>query len=272
MRNGHALEIEEFEGGYKPPPIPPGYVPPPRVAVATQIVETTDGEWNQPGTWGRQVEYQFPASLAADPIPVFSLDHQPGPPRPRTLNLFRSDGTLQTDFPIIDNAEIYARITYGVSGILNQFLCDWTRGGQLCLVCQTLRLEAVAYAPSSLAIYSPPPGKQLIGAMIGQTGAPPTLPPTFTTPLTHLLTANQALFVVPDFARKLFVIFNDQPIPANVLLTFFTPGEQVAIGQHLLTETTAIEGLIIPGGTAIVEITNTSGVFVNFVCVFQLGL
>lgn len=271
MRHQH-VRVEELEGGYQPPPIPPGFELAPPAPPPTQIVESTTGPWKQAGTWGRQVEYVFPASLDADPIPIFSLDHPVGPPRPRTLHLFRSDGTLATDFPIIDNAEIYARITYGVSGIQNQFLCDWTRGGQLCLVCDTLRVEAVPYAPSSLAIYSPPPGAQLIGAMLGQTGAPPTLPPTFTTPLTHLLTASQALFVVPDFARKLYVVFNDQPIPANVLLTFYTPGEQVAIGQHLLTETTAIEGLIIPGGTAIVAITNTSGVFVNFVCVFQLGL
>lgn len=269
MRRVH---VDELEGGIRRPPIPPGFEPPTQGLPLVQTRETSDGPWRNAGTYGRQQSFAFPASVNADPIAVFSVDQQLGPPRPRTLHLFRSDGTLDTDFPVIDNAEIYARITYGVSGITNQFLCDWTRGGQLALVCDSLRLEAIAYAPSTLAVYSPPTGTQLIGAMLGETGAVPILPPTFTTSLVNLPASSDVAIVVPDFARKVYPVFTNVPIPANVALLFYTLGEQVALGQFSLDQTTAIQGLVLPGGTSIVRVVNTSAGSVTFCLVFQLGL
>lgn len=264
------IEVNELEGGYQPPPIPPGYQGVPKGLPLTETTESYSGPWTQGGTYGRQIEYTYPATISADPVAVFSIQRQPGPPRPRTLHLFRSDGTLVSGF---FNADVYAKVSYGVGGIQNVAFIDWTKGGNFTLVCDSLRVEAVAYAPTSIIAYSPPPGAQILGAMLGHEGAATARPPTFTTQSTKITPGSNAVFVVPDFARWVFPKINNTPPDAGDFMAqvnLFAVG----LGRLKLTDSLMQLGTPVTGGATEIDVHHdiAAALDMQVLLQFELGL
>jgi hypothetical protein len=266
------VDIERLEGGFRPAPMPPGFVPPVQGLPTLEVLEARRGPWSVGGEYGRLINVAFPDSLAAAPIPIFSLDEQRGPPRPRTLNLFRSDAQL---VPGIYNADFYASITYGIGGVLNNFLCDWSRGGQISIVCETLRVDAVAYQPVSDLDYTPPSGTQILGAMLSHEGSAPPRPPTFTTQRAFLPSGFTTDFVVPDFARWVYPSLGPSPpepaAPTGSILSCRNFSAFV-LKEVELTEATLLQGVQLPGGTTEIRIANTTGNIRQYLLSFQLGL
>lgn len=267
------LDVEQLDGGFKPPPVPPGFVLtklPPGLSLI-QTIESERGPWDVGGTYGRILSVPFPTRLDESPIAIFSCDRQLGPPRPRTLNLFRNDAQVSGG----GNADFYASITYGVGGVINNFLCDWSRGGQISLVCQTLRVDAIAYQPVGTSAYSPPTGLQTLGAMLGHVGSAPPKPPTFTTQRTTVATGNFVDFAVPDFARWVYPgLGSYMPLdaaPVNISLECLNLGGQ-ALKLSQYTERMQLEGVQLPGGTTEVRINNSAGFSVTPLLSFELGL
>lgn len=272
--------VFELDGGYSPEPIPPGYqraplsAPVPAQGVPTvHVVEPEEGSWSRAGKYGRSQTGPFPRSLAADPVVIFSIDRQLGPPRPRTLHLFRSDALIVPNVGL--NAEIYAAITYGVGGIQNQFFCDWLRGGQISLVCDSLRVEAVPYAPNAATAYTPPAQDQVqvLGAMLSHEGSAPPRPPTFTTQRVVVPALASAVFAVPDFCRRVYpCVVGLAASVANVDDLICLNFASIVV-QSVTVRSAQIEGVIIPGGTTQIQINNRDGALANaYLLVFELGL
>lgn len=267
------VDVEQLEGGYRAAPIPPGFTAPPPGLQTIQTLESSNGPWQQAGAYGRKVAVQFPASLDATPESIYSIDGQIGPPRPRTLHLFRSDAQVVPNAG--KNAEWYASITYGVGGIQNQFFCDWGRGGQISLVCETLRVEAQAYAPSALAAYAPPDGTQILGGMLSHEGSAPPRPPTFTTQkvLNQFGVTLLQAFPVPDFARWVWpniVSFSGSFNATDDLLFLSLHGntlKRVRIDDRLRQL-----GTPVPGGTTDILYANAGPSDIVWGLQFELGL
>ncbi len=157
-----------------------------------------------------------------------------------------------------------------MGGIQNQFFCDWTRGGQISLVCDTVRVEAVVYKPGQAPPYLPPGGSQTLGCLLSETGSAPPRPPTFTTQSAFLPDAATAEFLVPDFARWVFPGGNDVDMTASIV-NFRNLGSTI-LKTMALTPELAQLGTPLPGGTSQVDIINHDGGFRNVICIFELGL
>lgn len=264
--------VIELRGGYKPAPVPPNWAAqqPPAGLATVYTLEPDQGPWSGNGKWGRQQSFEYPATLEADPIAVFSIERQPGPPRPRTLNFFRNDSQVVIG---VQNADVYARIVYGVGGVQNVFFCDWSRGGQITLVCDSLRVDAVPYAPLDGTPYIPPFGAQLLGCMLSLEGSSSPRPPTFTTAQSGLVpTANSVVFAVPDFARWCFPCSIIVPAdPSLEVIQFLNNGSGV-LKVLTLNEELMRLGCPIPGGTSQIQIDNGSGHGSSYSLQFELGL
>ncbi len=194
-------QVIELRGGFAPAPVPPGWEinQVPAGLPLVQTIEPEKGPWSRAGAFGRLEKFDVPAA-AGDITAIFSNDHIEGPPRARVVNLFRSDIELSHGA----NSGFYARVTYGIGGVQNQFFCDWLAGGQFALVATTLRVEAVSYAPNAEAPYSHETGQVVLGAMLGIFGSPGggAGPLTFTAPAVTLSHLETAIIAVPDFARR----------------------------------------------------------------------
>jgi hypothetical protein len=268
------IQVAELQGGYFPPPVPPAFdVSQPPPAPLVEVIESFKGPWNKSGSYGQQQNFSYPIALAdAEPITVFSNDGLSGPPGPRTLHLYRSDVSLGAG-----NAEIYARITYGVGGIQNQFLCDWVRGGQIALVCQTVRVEAVVYQPTSLTPYSRPAGVEVLGCMLGQRGSAPPKPPTFTTQVQQRTVSaiDELDFDIPDYARWAYP--NQIPLTTTsaqntTSIMLFRSNGAGRMRQLVVSEALMREGSAIPGGATVVSFLNQGPANESYSVTFALGL
>lgn len=272
------IRVEELEGGYKPLPIPPGFDlnANPQGLPLTETLETFRGPWQQAGRYGRAVTGPFPRSVDDTPLAIFTIDKQNGPPRARTLQLFRSDAQIIPN--VFLNCDTYASITYGVGGIQNNFLCDWARGGQITLVCDTLRVEAIPYAPLTGTPYAPPDESQVqtLGAMLGHEGVSQARGPTFTTGRTIIPPTFSATYKVPDFAREVAVFATnsaDFDAAHDVTIEFlnFSDG---AIAAVTMTPELAMVPMPIPGSTTQITIAHGAGGSITnaYGLIFFLGL
>lgn len=263
----HAPRVAELSGAYKPPPVPPGYAATqaPAGVPLVHAVEPTEGDWSQGGKYGRLINEQVPARIA-DELGVFSNDNI-GKPRKRVVSLVRTDRQIITD----GNWDFYARITHGVGGSQNSFFCDWS--GDVPVVADSIRVEAVFYAVDADLPYSPPDPNRIIsiGAFLGEVGGSPHFPPTFTTPFATV--PDNEIFVanLPDFARNVVVNVDRSPIVAEDYVLQFV-GSAGVIKQVDVTQDVMLSGCVIPGNTNAVIVTNQSGLSTVVSLTFQLGL
>jgi hypothetical protein len=262
------LDIEQLDGGYAPDPVPPGFVDPVPVGMPTvQTLEALDGPWSQAGKYGRSVSLPYPASPDETPQVIFSNDKL-GLPRPRTLHLFRSDVEIPASSA---NAAMRAVITYGVGGVQNQFVCDWCRGGQISLVCDSFRVEAQAYAPVGDIAYSAPSGTQILGCMISQTGSAPPRPPTFTSQRFFIDNGDTLAVLVPDFARWMYLLNSAATRNTTDEITLVSQ-KTTAIARYPISDDLYLTGIPLPGPVDQIEIKNNGGALAGYSVLFQLGL
>ena len=225
------------------------------------VLEPTTGPWQNNPNWGAKFQGALPAVEAAV-LPIASLDNMPGPPRVQTIQLFRSDPIVSSQ-----NADVHARITYGLGAVNNTFDVDWLQGVQLSLLCNTIRVDAITYAPNSQVAYASNGDNVVLAAGFGE-GSPSRTRVTFGTPSQALVSTDSALFPVPDFAKEVIVNVsgnNDPAVPLGASLIFngggvdlLTYDLQVAAGGRALTIPTGTKNIQIPNttlGTLIIQVT-----------------
>jgi len=267
--------VVELQGGYDPGVNPPafdlGNLPPQNVPLV-ETIESSRGPWQQAGKYGRAENYAFPRVLDGTPTLIFNMDRQPGPPRARTLHLFRSNALLA----FTGNADVYAQITYGVGGVQNQAVLDWSRGGQISLVCDSVSVEAVAYAPQDQAYNPGAVGlRQILGAMLSHEGTSQARPPTFTTEQVTLSAGDNVSFVVPDFARWVFPCLVNFEFPAVSVADI---GFETNSGFNIKNLKSTVDlqqlGTPVPGGTRVVSVAWPASATdaVQVALQFELGL
>jgi hypothetical protein len=253
--------IWELEGGYPPPPIPPGFVPSPSVAPdhIVQIMRATRGPWTEAGRYGQLFNNVLPAE--DEIIGLLQTGLLPGEPGPVTVNFFRSNRGVQSEADPTRNAEIRGVVTYGCGGITNQFEVDMISGVQLTVVANHLTLDLHTYNPAPDSPYAP---YQLIAAaVLGHGNASAALPPTFTTPFIASDGGSLGFTVdVPDFARSVCFHTNetDPTELAKLELEFVTPAVSIKVVNvaALYGELTREKGIAIPAGTNQITVTSTA--------------
>jgi hypothetical protein len=259
--------VVELQGGFEPAPVPPGWELQQQAGglSTVYVLEPEKGTWSNGGKYGRLLNELVPPSIDRV-LGVFSNDHI-GKPRKRVLNLVRTDRRAQVD----GNWDFYARIVHGVGGASNEFFCDWT--GDVPIVADAIRVEAVFYAVNADLPYAPPdPNRTLaIGAFLGEVGGSPHFPPTFTTPYRFVADGDLIIANVPDFARGVVANVDRSPIAVDDFQLQFETSSGV-FKQLDVTQEVMVSGAVLPGNTNSVFLFNNSGSPTNLSFTFVLGL
>lgn len=239
-----------------------------------QALEPITGSWVNNNLFGDQRFEPLPVT-AGSVISVLPKNTRLyGPPAVHSLQLSRSD-----DVPT-ENADVYARITTGCGGIENSFDCDWLHGLQLALVCNSISVQAVTYAPFAGQPYDAAAARVALKAAVAKgSTCPSRCPATYTEPSVLLKTPvdapdNVVVYTFPDFAREFTVHLasNSNPAtPTNVFVDFFNAG-----GTSLATYDAQVcaggRSIPIPGGANTVAVNNQGGVNLRTTAQFFLGL
>jgi hypothetical protein len=251
-------QLVRLDGGYAPAPIPPDFGGPPRGLNRVEVIEPASGWWTQEGAFG--FRYQGPVPpLARTAIPLTEQLRLPGPPRLWWIHWFRYSRGIGTEITPYGTWDLRGRVTYGVGGAQNIVECDVMAGIQMAVVCNSIKVDLVSYAPLVEADgseqYDPGELGVIAGAMFGDGSAGGALPPTWSTQIFTAL-PDGSLIVdvpVPDFARSVVIhsTINDPADLATVDLFFNTPGitEKVVNVGELYEELTIEKGIAIPAHT-----------------------
>lgn len=182
-------------------------------------LEPTKGPWTNQNTFGDQRFQPLPATEGQVIQVLPKNTNLYGPPAVHSVQLGRSD-----DVPT-QNADVYARVTVGCGGIENNFECDWLHGVQFSVVCNSISVTAVTYAPNGDAPYATSDASVALKAMVAKGSVQQWCPATYTLP-TKALFANQ-FHPVPDFAREFCLQVsanNDPQVPQDSLVHFRNDG------------------------------------------------
>jgi len=220
-----------------------------RSTVAT-VLEPTDGPWANQNAFGDQFFGPLPTN-AGKVIEVLPKNTKLyGPPSVHSVALGRSDGVAA------QNADVYARITIGCGGVENSFDCDWLHGAQLALVCNSVSVRAVTYAPHGDADYSAASAAVALKASVAKGNTSQgRCPATYTMPTQGLF--GNLFFSVPDFAREFCLHVgsnNDPAVPTDVLVHFRNEGG---------TDLAAYNAQVFAGGRSIPLPGGTNAIFVD---------
>jgi hypothetical protein len=265
------IRVEELSGGYFPPPIPPGFRAPPAPLAGMPVVEPQEGDWTAAGSMGRSVLGPLP-SKEGGVITIFNRDRLYGPPKERLLHLYRSNRIHITG----QNSDVYAHVTYGVGGAQNEFFCDW--GGHVPLVCDSIRVDAVSYRPFNDAAFPYVASQNLVtnfGALLGNVGSSPSLPPTLTTDVQQLNNAPSTInYELPDFARKVVLNLTEFPIVPAAGIDFRLIFNQQGFQGKIIAASAELyeNGILIPGWCDSITVVNASGNGTRVSLTYILGL
>lgn len=271
-QSGSRLGLVELAGAYPSQPFPPDYQPPPAAPGApVQIIEPVTGWWNQSGAFGFRYQGPIPAT-AGEIIPLTEQIRLPGPPRLWWIHWFRFSRSIGGEAVPYGTWDLRGRVTYGVGGAQNIVEVDVAAGIQMSVVCSSLKVDLLTYAPEVLVtggnveepLYDPGELGVIAGAMFGDGAAGGALPPTYSTPA-YSADAGGVIALdvaVPDFARSV-VMHTDVANPAllaNCTLGFNNPGVTVKVAnlQTLYQLLTAEEGIAIPAQTNQIRITTAA--------------
>jgi hypothetical protein len=232
-------------------------------------IEPTGGPWKNNNNWGAKFEGPMPLQAGVR-LSVFDGSQIPGPPRVQTIILARDPQSTPGD-----NADFRALIEYGVGGLVDNFVCDWTRGTQITLVANWVRVNAISYAPNSLAPYKADDGRVTISAGVAEGTARSASTVTLTDSLRELNDGGDEDIAVPDFARALAIKFEFiggvMPTPSDVGFSF-------QAGTNPLARYTAEDmnlafgGVLIPGGSNFIRVKNNSGLTIRYAPMWVLSL
>lgn len=255
--------VAELNGlAFRPPPVPPGYVPSaPAAQQRVLIEEPTSGWWQGKGAFGFRSEGDVPGE--GEVIPLCEQATLPGPPGSWWLQWFRFNRNLDTELASNGNFELRGRITYGVGGIQNRVEVDVMQGVQVPIVCNSVTVELVTYNPRADAPYEA--GRAIAGCMFGRGAAGGALPATFTTPfeISAAVVGLTLVVPLPDFARSV-CLHTTEPVRASLagtLLSFIGGGAPLKVvdAAELYPELTREKGIAIPAGTNQIQLTAPAG-------------
>ena len=239
-----------------------------------RVLEPTKGPWVNQNTFGDQRFQPLPASPGQVVTVLPKNTGLYGPPAVHSLSLGRSDEVNA------QNADVYARVTFGCGGVENSFDLDWLHGVQITLVCNSLSVAAVTYAPDGTTPYVASGASVALKAMVAKGSiAQSRCPATYTEPLHNLLEVAQAplngeTLFIPDFAREMtiHIINNDNPTVATpVEFSFLNQGGSV-MAQYNAQVCAGGRSVPIPGGANSVFIDNSSADTVSISVEWFLGL
>jgi len=225
-----------------------------------RVLEPTKGPWVNQNTFGEQRFQPLPATAGRVVSVLPKNTGLYGPPAVHSIQLGRSD-----EVPA-ENADVYARVTVGCGGIENSFDCDWLHGVQMTLVCNSVSVQAVSYAPDGTTAYAASGASIALKVMVAKGSiAQSRCPATFTQALFNLLEvtnapANAVTYNVPDFARELtvHVLGNNNPAVATpITISFLNEGGSV-LAQYNAQVCAGGRSIPIPGGANTVFIENSS--------------
>ncbi len=232
------------------------------------VLEPIGGPWHNDNNWGDQYNGAFPGE-AGQSIAVLPKNARLyGPPAVHSVNLFRNDNSPA------QNADVYARVTYGCGGVNNSFDCDWLHGSQFSIVCNTVNIVAVTYRPTDQDPYNAADGFFFLGAAVAKGSTTRGAPLTFTTQRARIAAAGAHTFPVVDFARRVTACIgpnnNDNPAnPTNVTLGF-----QTRVGTEIVqydAQVCAGNAMVaVPGGTTSIIVRTPAARDVALV--WELGL
>jgi len=232
------------------------------------VLEPQKGRWINQNLWGDQRAQPLPA-VEGQVVAVLGKNTiMYGPPAVHSVQLARGDETPAS------NADVRARVTYGCGGTTNTFDCDWLHGAQFALVCNSVSVAAVSYAPSSLVAYQPADGAIFLSASVckGSTQQG-RCPLSYTEAMGQLPGPGALSFpIARDFTREVVVHLpnNDDPaVPTGVFIEFTNSGgfvvrydAQVCAGGRAIP---------VPGGAFLLTLS-TAGVATQVVVQWLLGL
>lgn len=238
-----------------------------------EILEPVKGPWVNQNTFGDQRFESLPRTEGQVIAVLPKNTALYGPPAVHSLQLGRSDEVEA------ENADVRARITIGCGGVENSFDCDWLHGLQMALVCNSISVQAVTYAPIAFVPYNASEKAVALKAMVCKgTTTQGRCPATYTEQCVLLANApDPASFVnytFPDFAREFTVHLpnnNDPATPTGVTVTFFNQGAQ-ALAVYDGQVFAGGRSVPIPGGSNTVRISNASGGPIVATAQFFLGL
>ncbi len=237
-------------------------------STVTRSLAPQKGNWVNNNIWGDQRSEPLPGS-ANQVVSVLGKNTSLyGPPAVHSVQLARGDDT-----PAV-NSDVRARVTYGCGGIENSFDCDWLHGSQFALVCNSLSVSAVTYAPRSAAPYDASGGSIFLGASVAKGSTFASSPLTYTEPRDTMPNLAVANYPVRDFVRELslHVNLNSDPATASNVRIQFLDGGGGANAQYDAQVCAGGRRIPIPGQTNIVRITNLSGSDVLTCLQWFLGL
>lgn len=225
---------------------------------ASIAVEPVSGWWTANGKWGNRFQGALPA--APDQlIPILNLDEAPGPPRGINVHLARSDRNV--NFQGFENSDVYARITYGAGGFTNTFDVDYSAGTKFQVIANSIRVDAITYAPNPLNSYAPL-NNIVLGATVGVNGGTGCICPTLTIPTGRLNPGDVVEIPVPDFAKRVSFIFDLTEVDTNPTQKEFTifslASGAIAVWFATIDEVviTQTSPLVLPGDANVVRVRN----------------
>lgn len=232
-------------------------------ARGVSLLEPQKGAWVNNNLWGDQRPQGVPEAEGATVEVLPRNTHFYGPPTVHSIALVRGDEI------VAQNADVYASVTYGCGGIQNNFLCDWLHGMQFSIVCNSVHVQAVSYAPSSLIPYNAAGAAIFLGAMVAKgTVAQGRCPATKTEPLHEVANLGVLDFPVPDFAREATVhltiqtappTYNSNPATPTGILIRFTGTGAGKFAEYDAQVCAGGRSIPIPGGATEIRIINNSG-------------
>lgn len=189
-------------------------------ATVVRSVEPIKGPWVNNNLFGEQRFEPLPAT-ANSVISILPKNTRLyGPPAVHSIQLGRSDAVDA------ENADVYARITLGCGGIENSFDLDWLHGTQIAVVCNSVSVQAVTYAPHGDADYDASDAAVALRAMVAKGSVNQgRCPGTYT--LSAMALFGNRFITVPDFAREFCLQVganNDPTVPQSILLHFRNEG------------------------------------------------
>ncbi len=219
-------------------------------------LEPYDGDWLNNNTWGNSYRGLMPggAGIAQG---VAELIRTPGPPRVYSCQLFRDDNRDHA------NADVRAKVTYGIGGVRNSFYLDWIAGCQFSLVASYIKVDFETYRPDENAAYSTGTTALQLGCTFGAgtIGHGPYL--SYTTAISTIANSTNKNYPVPDFARAFRVQLtnNDDPSTPTLVRARAQSGATLNVDCNIFAggSAAAVQGYPIPGGLKVLNVANASG-------------
>ncbi len=238
-----------------------------------RVLEPQKGAWVNQNLWGDQRTQALPG-VAGQVVSVLGKNTiMYGPPAVHSVALVRSDEVNA------GNADVYALVTAGCGGIENKFMVDWTHGAQFSLVCNSLSVAALSYAPAAGFAYDASDASIFLGAMVCKgTVAQGRCPATFTEPRTDILHPGSAVFNVPDFAREVTVnvsvgsTLNNNPATATLVVVRFVSKGGAVLAEYDAQVCAGGRSIPVPGGSNQIIVVNGSAAVAFTTVVWFLGL